>query len=250
MNFSALGAKEKATFINVFENKFEVEIDGPRPELKNYISRVNKLERTIHALHFDTLGIFITNVSVDQHESYGYQLRIRGARDGEDYLLTLGMSGLGASLAKQLPMIDFTKMVTLEIYLNKTTQRGGISAKQLDPITGKLEWVTNKWTKEAPGDLPAWEQIIVKGVQQWDNSKEVLFLKEYTNTVVAAAVTSAAGAQPVAAPAPAPAPTPTPASVQTHTQAAQAPTSHEAMNELAAPVVHAPEDINPEDIPF
>jgi hypothetical protein len=256
MNFSALGSREKATFVNVFESKFEIEVDGPLTGVKNYITRVNKLGRTIHALHFDTLGIFITNVTVNVHESYGYQLRIRGVLGDEEYLLTLGMSGIGASVAKQLPKVDFSKMATIEVYLNKNTERTGVSIKQLDPATGKLEWVGNYWTKEDPKDIPAWEKVMVKGVEQWDNSKEVLFLKNYIETqvqpmVAAAAPKAAQGTQLTGSNEQAIAPT----DVQTH---APVTTSHEAMNELAgeAPaaqfvtVEYPSDDINPADIPF
>lgn len=124
-------------------------------------------------------------------------IRVKISDGDEDYAITEKVdSKAGRQL--QLKLLNTSVGDRLKISPSNKDADG----KKVDKATGVFvnlndSPVYQKYTVENPGDCPPWEKIMVKGKEQWDNTKELQFLEremlELFKNAKAVEVASAAG---------------------------------------------------------
>lgn len=144
------------------------------------IARENKLGETVYELQFDSLSGRLKDIQIEFKEKFGKQAKIILTEDGTDFCLNFSFSGSQSmGFFKRLPNIK--PEIPIEIHtgimhdVEKNKDRHWLTVKQNGT---KVEYF---YTKENPNGLPDMEQITVKGIKQWDSTKQLEFIEAYLN---------------------------------------------------------------------
>lgn len=164
--------KPQKNYFNIVEGKLTIRVPEGTP---NALTRVNKIGKTVHEVKHDSFTGKIASITTSV-SPYGKNWEIDfKANDESIWTLQLGYSSSFAkALLKKLPNIDLTNEVTISPF------SGEIDGKKISTITvyqngTKVEPFYNK---ETPNGLPQMELITVKGVETWDDTKQLKFLEE------------------------------------------------------------------------
>jgi hypothetical protein len=145
--------------------------------------------KTVIERHYGGIEGHLKNISMKDGE-YGTTLEVRMVTENNEYNLSFKLdSSYGRSFMFRLPNIDPNKEVKLIPYnfedKEKTNSKGqpkkviGINVFQKD-CGLENDKVLPFWTKDNPGDLPAWEQKTVAGKTKWNSDAQLDFLYNFT----------------------------------------------------------------------
>lgn len=135
------------------------------------VERTNKNGKSVAEKYYDSFTGRLVGISV-QDSAFGKMWNFSFKDKGDVYTLSLNYSSSFARLfLVQLPNVDLTKEMTVSPSQKEENgkNKSSLFVKQ-DGIT--LKHAYSKTAKQ----LPVWEQIVVKGVKTWDNTKELDFL--------------------------------------------------------------------------
>jgi len=165
-----LEQREGGNFISILGGKFCQRVPQGT---EGAVERVNKLGKVVHERYYDSFTGKLVNIKT-QDTPYGKQWVFDFKDKEEVYHLQLSYSNsFAANILKILPNADLTK----EMKVSPQTKE--IDGKQRSSLFINQGGVALKhaYTKENPNGMPQWEQLMVKGVQVWDNTKELEFLE-------------------------------------------------------------------------
>lgn len=167
-------------YLNILGGKITQKVKEGTP---GAISRINKQNKEVWELHFDTLNGRIVDFNLEESD-YG-KVWVVTIQDGIDYYyLHLQQSGrITNGLMHRLPNIDFSKEITIKTFriFNEQKQRDQDYLVVYQGGTAKSNKIENFYTKETPNGLPQMVQVKVKGQMVWDDSDQIEFI---TNMVL------------------------------------------------------------------
>jgi len=170
--------KPLKNYFNIVEGKLTIRVPEGTP---NAITRTNKIGKVVHEVKHDSFTGKIDSITTSD-SPYGKNWEIDfKAHDESIWTLQLGYSSSFAkALLKKLPNIDLTNEVTISPF------SGEIDGKKISTITVYQNGIKVEpfYNKEAPNGLPQMELITVKGVETWDDTKQLKFLEEMVNTTM------------------------------------------------------------------
>ena len=164
------GQRSNSTFFNIIDGKFAVRVQKETP---GAVARTNKNGEVVYEIHHDNISARLENISIREGD-YGKEWIVRLADVDEKYTLQISYSSRFAkSFLFCLPKIDLNKEVTLTPYQTiKNDKKQSVMFVNQDGEA--IKWA---YTKDTPNGLPPMEKIMVKGVETWDDSKQLLFLE-------------------------------------------------------------------------
>ena len=176
----ALGNTIKTTYLSIVGDKIVKRTSANDP---NGVQRKNKNGDTVYEIPFDFVEGKIESIVVKDGD-YGKQWMIQ-MNDGEErFTLQLSYSGgFTKTFLQTVPNIDLTKSVKLVPYQKEVN---GKKRSTLYVNQGGKESVRWAFTKDAPNGLPQMEQITIKGVLTWDDTKQLQFIEQYVKNKFAA----------------------------------------------------------------
>lgn len=164
--------KPQKNYFNIVEGKLTIRVPEGTP---NALTRVNKIGKTVHEVKHDSFTGKIASITTSV-SPYGKNWEIDfKANDESIWTLQLGYSSsFSKALLKKLPNINLDQEMTVSPF------SGEIDNKKISTITvyqngTKIEPFYNK---DNPNGLPQMELITVKGVETWDDTKQLQFLEE------------------------------------------------------------------------
>lgn len=168
---------ERGNYITIFNGKFTQSV----PEgTTGAVTRINKNGKTVHEKYYDSFTGKLVGIKT-QDGAYGKNW-LFSFKDREDiYNLQLGYSNnYAVSILKMLPNIN----LDIEMKVSpKSEEKDGKTQTSLF-INQNGTPVKHAFTKDNPNGIPQWEQITVKGVPTWDNTKQMLFLENLVLTQI------------------------------------------------------------------
>lgn len=164
--------KPLKNYFNIVEGKLTIRVPEGTPSA---ITRTNKIGKVVHEVKHDSFTGKIDSITTSD-SPYGKNWEIDfKAHDESIWTLQLGYSSSFAkALLKKLPNIDLSSEVTISPF------SGEIDGKKISTITVYQDGVKIEpfYNKETPNGLPQMELITVKGVETWDDTKQLKFLEE------------------------------------------------------------------------
>ncbi len=213
-----LGNNEGGKFISIVGGRFCIRVPEGTAGAE---TRTNKLGKLVTEKYYDNFTAKLVGLKVTDG-NYGKQWEFSFQDGGEVYKLQLGYTNSFAkNILKMLPNADLSKEMKISPQ-TKVEADGTKKSSVFINQDGKA--LKHAYTKDAPNGLPPMEQLTVKGVQVWDDTKQMIFLEQMVNDTI---IPKLGGVAPVAS-------EPVKDSLD------------QAVEELQA----GAEDINPEDIPF
>ncbi len=210
---------DKGNYITIYQGKFSQSVPENTP---GAVTRTNKNGKVVHEKYYDNFTGKLIGIKT-QDSPFGKNW-VFSFKDKEDiYLLQLGYSNnYAVSILKMLPNIDLSKEMKVS---PKSEEKDGKTQTSLF-INQDGTPVKHAFTKDTPNGIPQWEQITVKGIPTWDNTKQMLFLENLVMTQIVPKLEGASAYENPHAP------------VVTGSQ--------EDFDNFGAPAG----EINPEDVPF
>lgn len=170
--------KPLKNYFNIVEGKLTIRVPEGTP---NALTRVNKIGKTVHEVKHDSFTGKIASITTSD-SPYGKNWEIDfKANDESIWTLQLGYSSSFAkALLKKLPNINLQEEMTVSPF------SGEIDGKKISTITVYQNGVKIEpfYNKENPNGLPQMELITVKGVETWDDTKQLKFLEEMVKTTM------------------------------------------------------------------
>lgn len=164
------GAESKN--ISIVEGTFRIRVPEGTIGAK---SRINKNEETVTELSFTTLTGYISKLDFVDTEKFGRKLELFIDADKE-YKLSLGFAdGLANNIYKMLPNVDPSEPISLVLTRKPDDKGKERTSLFINQGGSAVKWA---YTKAEPNGMPSMEQIKVKGVDTWDNTKQIDFLME------------------------------------------------------------------------
>lgn len=165
-----LDNREGGKYITILGGKFCVRVS---PETPGAIARVNKQNKTVHEVFYDSFTGKLINIR-KRESQYGPQWEF-DFKDGADvYTLQLSFSNSYATnLLKILPNVDLNKEMKVQ------PSQKIVDGKTKSSLFVSQDGVTLKhaYTKDRPNGLPQMVQVQVKGQLVWDDSARLAFLE-------------------------------------------------------------------------
>lgn len=169
---------ERGNYITIFNGKFTQSVPEGTP---GAVTRVNKNGKTVHEKYYDSFVGKLIGIKT-QEGAYGKNWLFSFKDKDEVYNLQLGYSNnYAVSILKMLPNIDLAKEMKVS---PKSEEKDGKTQTSLF-INQNGNPIKHAFTKDTPNGIPQWEQITVKGVPTWDNTKQMLFLENLALTKIA-----------------------------------------------------------------
>jgi hypothetical protein len=161
------------------------------------VKRTNKLGNVVYEKFYDSFTGKLIDIKV-QDGTYGKTWNFVFKDKEEPYTLQLSYSNsFSTALLKMLPNIDLTKEMKISPSVKEVDgkDRSSLFINQ----DGKT--IKHAYSKETPNGLPQMEQVTVKGVLVWDDTKRLEFLDNMVHTLIIPKFQTIAGANaPVVAP--------------------------------------------------
>lgn len=176
-NYMGLEQREEGNFITILGGKFCQRVaEGT----EGAVTRTNKLGKTVHEKFYDSFTAKLIGIKT-QDGDYGKSW-VFSFRDKEEvYHLQLGYSNsFSTAFLKMLPNMDLTK----EMKIQPDTKE--VDGKKKSSLFIKQDGANIKhaFTRENPNGMPDMEQITVKGVLTWDDTKRIEFLHNMVVTTI------------------------------------------------------------------
>lgn len=139
--------------------------------------RENKEGNTVYELYYRALSGVLKRIWVEDGK-YAKELKVLIEDEEQLYNLQLSWSGSYAEgLLRRIEDIDLAKRIRIVVGARDEKYYLVVYQKKGD----KQEMIPARYTKEDPGECPAFEKIMVDGEEKWDKSKRLDF---YLNIVV------------------------------------------------------------------
>ena len=169
--------RETGKFFTIYDGKFCQRVAD---NTAGATQRTNKLGKTVFEKYYEQFYGKLINIRT-QDSPYGKNWVFDFKDKGDVYHLTLGYAnGFASSFLKILPNVDLTKEIKVSVSSKE------VDGKKKSSLFINQDGVALKhfYTKENPQGIPQWEQVMVKGVAQWDNTKELVFLENMVKTQI------------------------------------------------------------------
>lgn len=153
------------------------------PGTTNAVERTTKGGKLVHELRYNTLEGTLKRIDVSSGE-YGDQWVFVIDDGKQEYFLALPYSsGTANGFLFRLPNINFEAPLKINTYYiqDKDDPNKWRQALTLSQGGVKLE---RYFTKEEPHRLPDMEKVLVRGQEEWDNSKRLDFLRKMVDEKV------------------------------------------------------------------
>jgi predicted DNA-binding transcriptional regulator AlpA len=173
--FNIMGAIQQSTalYLSIMDGKICRRVQSPTETSK---PRVTKDGRTVHEEIYKGWSGKITKVTT-RDSDYGKEWQVYLEDESGTAILSMRYSsGYASAFLKALPNVDLTQPVILtpNLKIEGDKKRTGMFINQNGQ---SVKWF---YTKDTPNGLPQLEQIKVKGVATWDDSKMMEFLEQRT----------------------------------------------------------------------
>ena len=172
-----LETRQGGKYITILGGKFCQRVEEGTEGAK---TRVNKVGNTVHEKFYESFTGKLINITV-QDGDYGKTWNF-SFQDKEDvYTLQLSYSNsFSTAFLKMLPNIDLTK----EMKVSPSTKE--VDGKNKNSLFIYQDGVALKhaFTRENPGGMPDMEQITIKGVLVWDDTKRLEFLQKMVDETI------------------------------------------------------------------
>jgi hypothetical protein len=188
MGLSTTGGNDsQKNYLNILGGKITQRV---KEGTEGAVSRINKQNKEVWELHFDTLSGRIVDFNLEESD-YG-KVWVVTIQSGIDYYyLHLQQSGrITNGLMHRLPNIDLSKEIVIKTFriFNEDKQRDQDYLVVYQGGTAKSNKIEGHYTKKGPdgkvqniNGLPEMVQIKVKGNLVWDDSAQIEFI---TNMVL------------------------------------------------------------------
>ena len=158
------------------------------------VKRTNKLGNVVYEKFYDSFTGKLIDIKV-QDGTYGKTWNFVFKDKEEPYTLQLSYSNsFSTALLKMLPNIDLTKEMKISP-----------SVKEIDGVNRSSLFINqdgkamkHAYSRENPNGMPDMEQVTVKGVLVWDDTKRLEFLDNMVQTVILPKLREINGNAPVA----------------------------------------------------
>jgi hypothetical protein len=160
------------------------------------VKRTNKLGNVVNEKFYDSFTGKLINIKV-QDGTYGKTWNFVFKDKEEPYTLQLSYSNsFSTALLKMLPNIDLTKEMKLSPSVKEIDgkDRSSLFINQ----DGKA--IKHAYSRENPNGMPDMEQVTVKGVLVWDDTKRLEFLDKMVHETILPKLQAINGYSPVVAP--------------------------------------------------
>lgn len=176
----ALETREEGKYITTYDGNFSIKV---KEGTVGAITRTNKVGKTVHELYYPRFtGKLVDIRKKEDDKGYGPSWIFTFVDAEDKYFLQLPYSDRSAStFLKILPNVDLEKEMTLSIS-SKVNEKGKKETSFFVNQDGNS--LKHFYTKDNPNGLPQWEQVPVKGVLTWDNTKELAFLENMVMTEI------------------------------------------------------------------
>ena len=172
-----LDNRSEGKFITILGGKFCQRVQEGVEGAKQ---RTNKLGDVVWEKFYDSFTGHLVSIKV-QDGTYGKTWNFGFQDKGEIYTLQLSYSNsFATAFLKMLPNVDLSK----EMKVSPSTKE--VDGKNRSSLFINQDGVALKhaYTKDAPNGLPPMEQITVKGVLVWDDTKRIEFLHNMVMTTI------------------------------------------------------------------
>lgn len=145
------------------------------------ITRVNKIGNTVHEKFYDSFTGKLIDIKVTDG-TYGKTWNFIFQDQEDPYTLQLSYSNsFSTAFLKMLPNIDLTQEIKLSPSV-KVDENGKNKSSLFINQNGKA--LKHAFTRALPNGMPDMEQVTVKGVLQWDDTKRLEFLQNMVDTQI------------------------------------------------------------------
>lgn len=160
------------------------------------VKRTNKLGNVVYEKFYDSFTGKLIDIKV-QDGTYGKTWNFVFKDKEEPYTLQLSYSNsFSTALLKMLPNIDLTKEMKISP-----------SVKEIDGVNRSSLFINqdgkamkHAYSRENPNGMPDMEQVTVKGVLIWDDTKRLEFLDKMVHETILPKLRAINGEAPVVAP--------------------------------------------------
>jgi len=164
-----LEQRQEGKYITILGGKFCQRVPEGTEGAK---TRTNKIGNVVHEKFYDSFTGKLLDIKV-QDGTYGKTWNFVFQDKEEIYTLQLSYSNsFSTAFLKMLPNIDFSK----EMKVSPSTKE--VDGKNKNSLFISQDGVNLKhaFTRENPNGMPDMEQVEVKGVMVWDDTKRLAFL--------------------------------------------------------------------------
>lgn len=187
-----LDNRQPGNYITILAGKFcQRVLEGTEGATR----RINKLGTVVFEKYYDSFTGKLIDIKV-QDGTYGKTWNFVFQDQAEPYILQLSYSNsFSTAFLKMLPNIDLTKEMKLSPSV-KVDENGKNKSSLFVNQNGVA--IKHAFTREHTNGMPDMEQVTVKGVLQWDDTKRLIFLENMVMTQIVPRLPGAA----IQAPAP------------------------------------------------
>lgn len=170
----AFSNREGGKYFTILGGKFCIRVQEGTP---GAVARTNKIGKLVHEIFKDSFEGKLVNIRI-RDGAYGKSWEFDFQDEGEIYTLQLSFSNSYATnLLKILPNVDLTQ--PMKVQPSQKIEDGKTKSSLFVSQNGIT--LKHAYTKADPKGMPQMEQITVKGVQVWDDTKRLAFLEEMVN---------------------------------------------------------------------
>ena len=172
-----LDNRPEGKFISILGGKFCQRV----PEgTEGAIQRTNKLGKVVWEKFYDSFTAKLVGIKVTDG-AYGKSWNFDFQDNGEVYHLQLSYSNsFATAFLKMLPNIDLTQ----EMKLSPSVKEVDGKNKSSLFVNQNGVAIKHAYTRENPNGMPDMEEIVVKGVKVWDDTKRLAFLQNMIDTQI------------------------------------------------------------------
>jgi hypothetical protein len=188
-----LDTRQTGNFITILGGKLCQRVPGGT---EGAVKRTNKLGNVVNEKFYDSFTGKLIDIKV-QDGTYGKTWNFVFKDKEEPYTLQLSYSNsFSTALLKMLPNIDLTKEMKLSPSVKEIDgkDRSSLFINQ----DGKA--IKHAYSRENPNGMPDMEQVTVKGVLVWDDTKRLEFLDKMVHETILPKLQTINGYSPVVAP--------------------------------------------------
>ena len=173
----SLENRQSGQFITILNGKFCQRV---QEGTEGSEQRTNKLGKTVWEKFYTSFTGKLVDIKT-QDGTYGKSWVFSFKDTGEVYHLQLSYSNsFATAFLKMLPNLDLTK----EMKLSPSVKQVDGKNKSSLFINQNGVPVKHAYTKDNPNGMPDMEQITVKGVPVWDDTKRLEFLQNMVDTLI------------------------------------------------------------------
>lgn len=144
------------------------------------VKRVNKLGNTVYEKFYDSFTGRLADIKV-QDGTYGKTWNFVFVDKEDPYTLQLSYSNsFATAFLKILPNIDLSKEMKISPSVKEVDGRNRSTLF----INQDGKALKHAYTRENPNGLPPMEQVTIRGVASWDDTKRLVFLQNMVDTVI------------------------------------------------------------------